>query len=1406
MKIELAQFVCYQPPGNTPKASKRDKTLQKVAGKRLEKTLLTAKVLVFHWVFLVFSLKPPAKQSLLWSFDCFLRSRFELGRCGTLDRKALPFFYAFLRLGFWGLTKLGLLYMFKSSTWPESLPGVVPKTTETRGCETMEWLDPRLQPPPSLGGRYTSKFILKDGVIFDLRGSACLIRDCPECAFPMTGYDLLVTEISPLMLHYDDLSWIAGPPDGRTFDPKVVELCACSGSMGAGVSFVGSQVLACLEINDLAIAHLRRNAHGVVHKGSVLVDSDIKKIHQSVVGQIFSVLCGFPCQPFSPQGMKGGSSDPRSNVFWGCLRSIVLLQSQAALLECVTQAAHDRDIMIGIHQLKSLLDWQDQQTLLELAHQWPMRRRRWWCALFRSVWGSVSIPSWPSITPSPTVQSVLRSWGCWPAHDEQALQLTLNEMMAYGNQEFGSEKRQMTVEDTIPTILHSYGCALDRCPCGCRDRPFAVSSLRAKGLRGVYVCSELHSNMRFFHPKELALLLTVPWSMDWDPQPRSALCLQGQAAAPMQALWMFSHMIQAASKTFTDIHPVEPRAVVECYKQELLRQIHSNFPFVVADPCSQISICYAEEPVTTLSTMSSTSLRRIVEAETSLLGWGTRVTSVGTPPLPWDAALLTNNLDLAHAAKKQKKTQSFEMLMVSTVAGGDCLTSLLPIGAFLFQALREHGLHDVFHLVDEEGRLYGADYKLWGSLRLFALTSNSFPTLRCFPLLQNHGQMEESSTTLRGLSGSSVWTQLGDLLCRAVGPDSQRCLLVPPVALQRGLMDNQDFSLLRGLWHEHVQAIIGIFPAKGHWALLIGSVQIEGIVWEYFDGIRDFLYTEACLLARRITNECGVPFLGCRSTQLIAQEHPHTCGTVALAHVSLLLGLAEGWTPDQVLCWHDHFASCPSSVEDLVCFGPDGLQQKLARFLCEKGVPETLSMDRAEEAIRILSPSPVEKAMAAKNTWQYLKAIASRPGYGFKFLKPDELARYIETRAQQRFGNDLKPRKGGASKDKKPLPPELDPLLLELHPKHFLDEENKEVPQIPFSAVVSQAHGLAICSRQQALPFLGESNSISTCALGLLVTTELESEILQSSSSCSIRFPAAYTATSEQVLVNGTLINLGDKEIRRHRADGPSLEQCAVKTNVVKLQVFRDELELSWSDFTQAPLRVVVNLVESLQVCDTSSCNAVCGKFHPPVDAEVNKMLFEVWARSFGNASGKHCPADQAFSYTAFLRVAESGMDALLRSSCSGIYVEPRRDSPPGVDDRYMVVWLPHWSKQEVIHKLRTSAAGIALARLQNKYGIRTRVADAEELHQRLKPEVPFAKHKGSKVFHLQPLPHGLSRAGLEKLLKSWNWKAVPLQPGRGTTLGGSWNVSSDHDPPANVLTAFKQDVLINLVPPPRET
>eukprot|EP00435_Cladocopium_sp_Y103_P030690 s2118_g7.t1 len=265
-------------------------------------------------------------------------------------------------------------------------------------------------------------------------------------------------------------------------------------------------------------------------------------------------------------------------------------------------------------------------------------------------------------------------------------------------------------------------------------------------------------------------------------------------------------------------------------------------------------------------------------------------------------------------------------------------------------------------------------------------------------------------------------------------------------------------------------------------------------------------------------------------------------------------------------------------------------------------------------------------------------------------------------------------------------------------------------------------------------------------------------------------FPALCTVTDEHTIIMGHILQLGDSHIKRKLA-GAGSEPEKIDTQVVKIQIYKDQLEQDWSTFVEAPVRCLLRSTEALQLCKGQQCGIDCAKHHPGVDETLDAVILEVWSRLFLNGQGKRVEASQAELFTVFLRLPEAAVHKLLLSVPPGVYAEPRGNQPREAD-----------------------------AKLKQKYGIRVRKADEALAWTKLRPGVEFVDLSIQTIYELFPIPHGTQRHSINQILKDWAWKARVLQPGKGNHHHMAWRVGASEPPPASIMTAYDADVIITPV------
>eukprot|EP00435_Cladocopium_sp_Y103_P022918 s2398_g5.t1 len=1199
--------------------------------------------------------------------------------------------------------------------------------------------------------------------------------------------------------------WKPVPEPKSDLSPHLVDLCAGTGAMSIGAKFLGGSPMIAVDWNDLAVHQLSSNHAGHVMQIDITTQDSARKIHQACTNDPGTVFLGFPCQPHSVQGLQQGCKDPRADVLKHGLRIAFMIQAQSMILECTPAAGTNPEVCTWINQIAAAMNWKVLTTELDLQEVWPCRRHRWWALLLPHKWTSVGLPTWAFSTPFSTIGDILADWGSWNPEEERQLQLTPHEVQCYGDIRYGHDKRLLTLDDVAATVLHSYANALQDCPCGCRHRGFHPLTLLKGGLRGFFVLSKQSGQPRFLHPRELGLLLGLPDTMHHLPEVRASLCLQGLLASPLQVIWVYGHL-KLNHATVHQLGP-QPDAAqwILAYCHELLQQLRMN-DGMLAPPVRSLDLQTSSASIS-MQVFGGTTIRSLLQAERITLNWNEcGILLAGGHRLGLDVGLRdAMDLDLClhtEPGPPERLLPTQPVVIAIQHREHHCVHLVQP-GTFIFEILHQLTAENVLKVITTEGIVHGVDLRVWHPMSLRTLTEAPWHLaagfFRCANGFSTSGHL--------GLHDGHIWQGLQTIAAPAHSSELPALQLHPALA-QAILVDTISIAHqqhLRHAFHHSSGLILCIFEAAGHWTLLTGQLVSGSLAWHFFDGLDFATACHATQLATKISGLLGLDFCPLQLHCHIRQLHPHTCGTVALCHLFQTLNPGFMVPATRVLELHhwiwQHLA-CSGSIfaTGITTLSPDQIS-KLRNLLSDHGVPQSQLEARTNLVIQKLGAPAIIAAFVSKNCWAQLKVQANKPAIALRLVLPDELARHAEKTATTKYGAGISNHKSKKKIDKGPSPlPQPDPADLLLRPGHFKDADGDEVPQIPLESIEAEAHGIAIATATQCQQWLQQRDSISTQALAILLLEELPPDQLEKYQASKVSFPVTYKGTGEPMLIFGTMKTLGDQPVNRHT--GSNVTKLEIVANIaIRIHVYRDELQAPWQDLVQSPVRQLCALIPKLQLCAGEGCGHDCPKSHQPVGDHLDSIIMEVWGRSFGKVEGGRAPAPDATYFSVFIRIPEAILKNLLQTHIPGIYYDPRQANAP--DDRYRIIWLPARNLAEAQHACKTCLKALGLVRMRNKYGLRVEADDEEAAFKQLKPEATFVATRVQRVFQLFPLPHGIQRAGIKKLLKDIGWLAKPLQPGRGQQDGMSWQVGSSEAPPVTVFTSFDREVLVTEITKP---
>lgn len=467
--------------------------------------------------------------------------------------------------------------------------------------------------------------------------------------------------------------------------------------------------------------------------------------------------------------------------------------------------------------------------------------------------------------------------------------------------------------------------------------------------------------------------------------------------------------------------------------------------------------------------------------------------------------------------------------------------------------------------------------------------------------------------------------------------------------------------------------------------------------------------------------------------------------------------------------------------------------QKLSPLLVEHGVPEDFAHSRATKAVKAIGAADIIRAFAGKNAWKSIKALGTN--VKFQFILPDELQAQISRRA----GKDAvgKPTKKGSGAKQEPSDSfVLDPAKLTLPTGSFVGG-GRDVQQIPLSMLGPMAEGIVIANWEHAQPYLRSSQQLAKGPLAMLVLHGPIGGCPTSLATTKVTVPARCSINNEPLLLEALLVQLGGIQVTRAISPAPVLIDT-VQVTTLKIVVYKDEVTQDWEEVTNAPMRYIIRHIPLLKLCKQQNCT--CQHWHNTEKVEATEAIVDVWRRQFLRAGYKPEPVASSTIFSVCIRVPECLAERLLGcSGGEGIYIEPRSLDSKSVSTDYEVIWVPKAGRSELCHMRQVNPAVIGLARVNDRYGLRVRTAQAAALHRAIRPDAVYLANGIRQSFIVGPIPYGTDRKALSKALSQSSWEAKPLQPVSALTgeRGVMWSVVAVAEPPTNIITMSHGDVVI---------
>jgi hypothetical protein len=384
----------------------------------------------------------------------------------------------------------------------------------------------------------------------------------------------------------------------------------------------------------------------------------------------------------------------------------------------------------------------------------------------------------------------------------------------------------------------------------------------------------------------------------------------------------------------------------------------------------------------------------------------------------------------------------------------------------------------------------------------------------------------------------------------------------------------------------------------------------------------------------------------------------------------------------------------------------------------------------------------------------------------------------------------------GTPKSKPVMPDTVDPCKLRL-PEGAFQAKGQTVPQIALQQLGPIAHGVALVSLDDALPYLKAGLQVSAEPLAIAVFPPPGVEIETALPHTKVLVPCVCVLNNEPILTEATIVQLGSGFVEKTVVPTAiSLDQLEVVT--VKIMVYKDEHPHVWDDFIASPIKNLVRIFPILKRCSNDACE--CPAWHNPDELPLKDPIMDVWRRQYLNQAFKPVAASKADVFSVCLRVPAVIMPVLLsQSGTAGAYTEPRTPDGKAVLPQFVVIWASKLSPSELAHVRQTNPVVTGMARLGERRGLRVPSEHAQTIHDVLRPESTFLPSGPKSQFVVGPFPWGSDRTAITKAMKQAGWTIKALQPNQPIAGRGSmWLVQAVENPPHMIFHMAHGEVVVS--------
>lgn len=172
-----------------------------------------------------------------------------------------------------------------------------------------------------------------------------------------------------------------------------------------------------------------------------------------------------------------------------------------------------------------------------------------------------------------------------------------------------------------------------------------------------------------------------------------------------------------------------------------------------------------------------------------------------------------------------------------------------------------------------------------------------------------------------------------------------------------------------------------------------------------------------------------------------------------------------------------------------------------------------------------------------------------------------------------------------------------------------------------------------------------------------------------------MRIPLLCAANSEPMLVDACVYQMGASKATR-AVEATAMTIRAVDSSVIKVMVFRDQVEGDWSQVCQHPLKHIFDRIPVLRACQDPQCTG-CEEWHTAPNAPLQHPVLELWGRQWMTVNFSATAPAQAEVFAVNIRIPSClKIQIQTYSGLQGIYIEPKAvdGRKPSLD--FQVVWI----------------------------------------------------------------------------------------------------------------------------------